>query len=243
MTTPSSNIVSFRPTKDATFKVDVAGTIANPGPLGLFAFALTTALLSSANANIVEGGFLGVVWSYALVWGGATQWTAGILEFFKKNIFGGTVFCTYGAFWIGLGLFQILVSAKVITVDTSIQAGMTAYFACFGIITIVYGIGSTRVNVALTLVFVFLIPTFFLLLGGLYNESSNKAGGWFGIICAALAFYTGSATFLNEVFGSVILPLGSPDILYRSAAAQKLLATQSSDTMGDDEVTQAGKKV
>ncbi|KXS22464.1 hypothetical protein M427DRAFT_173170 [Gonapodya prolifera JEL478] len=186
--------LAFRPSADSApvrTLVDLGPSIANPGPLGLFAFSLTTVFLSCANAGLVEIDFEAVVWCYALAWGGATQWVAGILEFFKKNIFGATVFCTYGAFWVGLAIFKFAVAGKALTLSGSIQGGMALYFSAWGVLSIVYFIGSLRVSVALAAIFVPLILAFFTLVGGQYSTASLRAGGWFGIMAAAIAFYLG----------------------------------------------------
>ncbi|KAJ3344225.1 hypothetical protein HDU93_000015 [Gonapodya sp. JEL0774] len=187
--------------------IDLSQTIANPGPLGLFAFSLTTVFLSFANAGIVELDFEAVVWCYALAWGGATQWVAGLLEFFKNNLFGATVFCTYGAFWLGLAVFKFVVGSKILSVSST-QAGMALFFSAWGALSIIFLVGSLRVSVALSSIFVPLILAFFTLVGGQYNTTSLRAGGWFGIIAALLAFYLGSAQFLNDMYQSEVLPVG-----------------------------------
>lgn len=116
----------------------------------------------------------------------------GFLEFLKKNIFVGTVFCTFGPFWMGLGLFQLLAASGSIKLSGAFPAGFTTYLAVYGVISILFWLGALRINVALVSTFSTLIVALFLLVGGQYgNMGAQKAGAWFGIITGFQAFYVG----------------------------------------------------
>lgn len=186
-------------------------SIADPGPLGLAAFALTTFLLSLSNAGLMNNSS-GLEWlGYAFAYGGLCQLLAGMWEFKNKNVFGATAFSTYGGFWIGLGLWALLVLPK----DTAAQVGKDEAWILLGfaIINTYLLLLSTQVTKAVFAVFLTLEVTEILLfIGGFTaNTSLVKAGGIVGIITAVVAWYTSAAGVSNGMAGSKIkLPVGGP---------------------------------
>ncbi len=180
---------------------------ANPGPLGLAAFAATTFMLSVLNADIVSLGGLGGVLAVALAYGGIVQVLAGMWEFRAGNTFGAVAFSSYGAFWI-----SIFVLFKITGPVT--DAGFSLYLYAWAIFTLLMLVASLRTNGVLVAVFVLLTITFFLLAIGYANltgvpstSSAIKLGGWFGLATAAGAWYGALAQVMNSTFGRVVLPL------------------------------------
>jgi uncharacterized protein len=176
---------------------------ADPGPLGLAAFALTTFVLSFANAGIVAGAGTAVL-GLALFYGGLCQLIAGIWEFANKNTFGATAFCSYGGFWLA---FWYLVSSKG---DVAAGGGGVGLFLiAFGIFTLYMTVASLKTNAALIAVFAALTLTYFAL--GIGAAADSKAithvGGYLGIITALLAWYASFAIVTNSTFKRVVLPL------------------------------------
>jgi succinate-acetate transporter protein len=204
---------------------------ADPAPLGLAGFALTTFLLSGHNASWIPD----LIWvGPAIFYGGLAQFAAGMWEFRNRNVFGATAFSTYGAFWMGLGLFIIL------GVDTSrwlaaYKGGdLTNALAWFVFAFLVFNtymlIASVRVNTAVFGVFLTLEITEVLLVIGYFQASHNvanagynnfwlHAGGWAGIVTAAVAWYTSAAGVMNGVSGRVVFPVGKP---FTSARARSM---------------------
>ncbi|NTW32185.1 MAG: acetate uptake transporter [Bacteroidetes bacterium] len=179
---------------------------ANPAPLGLLGFALTTILLNIHNA----GGFaLGsTILAMGITIGGISQVIAGILEWKKNNTFGTTAFTAYGFFWLSLVLILILPKMGYATAPDKNE--MAAYLALWGLFTLFMFIGTLRLNVALQLVFGTLVILFFLLAIGDFTENTNLKiiAGYEGIVCGLFAFYAAMAQVLNEVYGKTILPIG-----------------------------------
>ena len=181
-------------------------SIADPGPLGLACFALTTFCLSMVNAGLVDKAATIVVIALALVYGGATQILAGMWEFKKNNIFGATAFSSYGAFWISFGVFDLLATLKLVTVPAQ---GVWLFLLAWTIFTFYMWIGSFATNKALIVTFTLLLLAFILLtIGATGSESAHTLGGYVGILTAIVAWYTSAAGICNTVFGRVVLPLG-----------------------------------
>jgi succinate-acetate transporter protein len=179
--------------------------VADPGPLGLAGFAMTTFCLSAANANLWHGGGAAAALSLALVYGGIAQFAAGMWEFHRRNTFGALAFTSYGAFWIG---FDVLLKIPAIPPGTNTVA---VYLLAWTIFTFYMMIASTRVSTALMLVFIVLTITFILLTIGNWgagHASIVKWGGWFGLLTAALAWYASAAGVINDTFNKVVLPVG-----------------------------------
>lgn len=180
--------------------------IADPGPLGLACFALTTFCLSMVNAGLVVKGSVAVVIALALVYGGATQILAGMWEFKKNNTFGATAFSSYGAFWISWGLFEMFGAQKVFEIPAQ---GAWLFLLAWTIFTFYMWLGSFGTNKALVTVFTLLLVTFILLtIGAAGSPSLHTAGGYIGILTAIAAWYTSFAGVLNNTFGRVVLPIG-----------------------------------
>ncbi len=183
-----------------------AATVANPGPLGLSAFALTTFVLSAANAGLIAAPQ--IVIGVAFFYGGLVQLVAGVQEFRRNNTFAATAFCSYGGFWLAVGAiftptFGILAAYK----PAALGAALGFFLLGWTIFTLVMFIGSFRQNNALVVVFALLLVTFLLLtLGALAGSSGlSLLGGWLGIATALAAWYTALATIGQGVLN---LPVG-----------------------------------
>lgn len=177
-----------------------APTQANPAPLGLAAFALTTFVLSASNAGWYTGGDT-IVLGLALFYGGLGQLLAGMWEFRNGNTFAGAAFTSYGGFWLA---FAWTVQNKEIPNTTALGYFLLAW----GIFTLLWFLGTLRTNLALMSVFLFLTLTFFALaianLGG--GSSWGQIGGYIGVLTAILAWYTGAAGMLASTKSPIQLP-------------------------------------
>jgi uncharacterized protein len=205
----SNDVVSV----DVARRLTHADEIADPAPLGLGAFALTTFVLSMFNADLVNAGGEPVVLGLALAYGGIAQLLAGMWEFKNNNTFGATAFSSFGAFWISLFVFDQFLADSVPAQHLGDAVGL--YLIAWGIFTTYMFVASLRVSVAVSLVFILLAATFFFL--GIGNSGDNtdivKIGGWLGLGTAAAAWYASFATVTNSTFGRVVLPvkpLGRP---------------------------------
>jgi hypothetical protein len=188
-----------------------ASGIADPAPLGLAAFALTTFLLSATNAGWTTHA-TGNAWlGYALAYGGLCQLLAGMWEFRNRNVFGSTAFSTYGGFWIGLGLWALLVAPHALSA-TAAAHDLGWILLAFAIFNTYMLILSSQVNMAVFAVFLFLEITEILLFVGNFtvNTGTIKAGGYVGIVTALVAWYTSAAGVSNGIGGRVRLPVGRP---------------------------------
>jgi succinate-acetate transporter protein len=181
---------------------------ANPAPLGLFGFGMTTVLLNLHNAGFYKMNAM--ILAMGLCYGGAAQVIAGILEFRKNNTFGMTAFISYGFFW--LSLVAVILLPKIDATFKADDAAMGAYLAMWGLFTLGLFIGTLRLSVALQFVFGTLVILFFMLAIGHWfsaGERFEHLTGFEGIVCGLAAFYTGVAQVLNEVYGKAVLPLGT----------------------------------
>jgi len=187
-----------------------ASGIADPAPLGLAGFALTTFLLSAANANWMTAASGKAFLGYALAYGGLIQLLAGMWEFRNRNVFGATAFGTYGGFWIGLGLWALLVAPGA----TANQAGhdLGWILLAFAIFNTYMMILSAQVNMAVFGVFLTLEITEIVLFIGNFalNSTIVHIGGYIGVLTALVAWYTSAAGVANGVGGRVRLPVGKP---------------------------------
>jgi len=192
------------PTEQAP--VTVKDQLANPAPLGLFGFGMTTVLLNLHNAGFYEMNSM--ILSMGLFYGGLAQVIAGILEYKKNNTFGMTAFISYGFFWISL--VGLIFMGKWGWISPTPGTALVAYLVMWGIFTLLLFFGTLKINMALQLVFGSLTILFFLLAIGDATkiEAITKLAGFEGIICGGLAIYTGIANLLNEVYGKIVLPLG-----------------------------------
>lgn len=184
----------------------VGAGFADPGPLGLAAFALTTFILSVYNAKLIGTGE-GVVFSVALVYGGIAQLLAGMWEFAKGNTFGAVAFTSYGAFW--LSFWYLLTHIPTDAKGNDLTHGLGVYLLAWGIFTLYMFIASIRTNVALMAVFGVLTLTFAALAIGKFGSSDGwgKLGGWLGLVTAFLAWYASFAGVTNSTFKRVVLPV------------------------------------
>jgi succinate-acetate transporter protein len=189
---------------------------ADPAPLGLAAFALTTFMLSGHNASFIPD----ILWvGLALFYGGLIQLLAGMWEFRNRNVFGSTAFSTYGGFWLALGAFVVLAETTKLGAGlkpADIDNGLAWFLLAFAIFNTYMLLWSLRVNIAVMGVFLTLEITEILLVIGFFNLAHGKsdymlhAGGWAGIITAAVAWYTSAAGVVNGMSPTPVVPVGAP---------------------------------
>lgn len=189
-----------------TTPVPVKDGIANPAPLGLCAFGMTTVLLNIHNAGFFEMNTM--ILAMGIFYGGLAQVIAGVIEAKKNNTFGLTAFTSYGFFW--LSLVALLVMPKFGWGAAPSEGAMIAYLSIWGVFTLLLFFGTLRLNRALQFVFASLTILFFLLVAGdaTGNADIKHLAGYEGIICGASAIYTGIANVLNEIYGKTVLPIG-----------------------------------
>jgi succinate-acetate transporter protein len=180
---------------------------ADPAPLGLAAFALTTFVLSMMNANFVSDAGVPVVLGLALAYGGAAQLLAGMWEFRTGNTFGAVAFTSFGAFWISFFVFVAFFEGAVPRANAGDAVGL--YLIAWGIFTAYMFIASLRTTTAIATVFLLLTATFIVLgIGDASGtEGITKVGGWIGIATAAAAWYASFAVVTNSTFGRTVLPV------------------------------------
>ena len=182
-------------------------TTANPAPLGLLGFGMTTVLLNLHNAGFYE--LSSMILAMGICYGGAAQIVAGIMEWRKGNTFATTAFLSYGFFWFSL--VALIVLPKLGWATAPNATAMAAYLFMWGLFTAVMFIGTFRLHVAGQVVFGSLTVLFFLLaIGDFINASPGfkQFTGYEGIFCGFSAIYAGLAQVINELYGKVILPLG-----------------------------------
>jgi succinate-acetate transporter protein len=184
----------------------VTETIANPAPLGLAGFGLTTLLLNVVNADIVDKASIGMVLPVGLFYGGLAQLAAGMWEFKKNNTFGATAFSSFGAFWLAFAVMELLVMNGAM--EEIPQGGLTVFLVGWGIFTTYMFVGTLRLSVALMVVFASLSVLFYLLAWGVHNPDVHKAAGYEGLFVAGSALYASFAQIVNETWGKYLLPLG-----------------------------------
>jgi succinate-acetate transporter protein len=185
-----------------------ASGIADPGPLGLAAFAGTTFFLSVVNTNMLGATVEGVVLGLALFYGGIAQLLAGMWEFVKGNTFGAVAFASFGAFWLSYWYLTNHLPTGAAPKDVFHAVGV--YLLMWTIFTAYMAVAATRTTGAVLAVLVLLTLTFLALtIGWLDNHSTNwiKVGGWLGIITAAAAWYASFAAVVNSTFKRVVMPV------------------------------------
>jgi succinate-acetate transporter protein len=182
-------------------------TPADPGPLGLGAFAMTTFVLSMFNANFVGSGGEPVVFGLAFTYGGLAQLLAGMWEFRTGNTFGALAFSSFGAFWLSLAVFEVFLAGSIPAADLGHAAGL--YLWAWAIFTTYMFVASLRTTGAVALVFILLAITFVLLAIGASggHETVTHWGGYVGIATAAAAWYASFAGVTNSTFGRTVLPV------------------------------------
>ncbi len=179
---------------------------ANPAPLGLAAFAMTTFVLSMFNANLVSEKGTPVVLGLALAYGGIVQLVAGIWEFRTGNTFGAVAFCSYGAFWISFWALNVFYAKQI---GGNVGHAVGVYLWAWAIFTAYMTVAALRVNAAVLAVFVLLTATFILLAIGAVGPHTTVThwGGYVGLATAAAAWYASFAVVTNSTFGRTVLPV------------------------------------
>jgi succinate-acetate transporter protein len=195
--------------KGGVVQAVVQDTTANPAPLGLLGFGMTTVLLNLHNAGVI--GLSSMILAMGICYGGLAQIIAGIQEWKKKNTFGATAFTSYGLFWWSFVVLLLLPGTAAGANFKIDKGGVIAYLIMWGIFTFVLFIGTLKLNRALQVVFLTLWILFFLLALGdaTGNEALKIFTGYEGIFCGASAIYAGLAQVLNEVYGKTVWPLGT----------------------------------
>jgi uncharacterized protein len=180
---------------------------ADPGPLGLAGFAMTTFVLSMFNANLVSSGGEPVVFGLAFAYGGIAQLLAGMWEFRTGNTFGALAFSSFGAFWLSLFVFDVFFASSIPASDIGHAAGL--YLWAWAIFTAYMTIASLRTTGAVASVFVLLTATFILLAIGESGGHTTVThwGGYLGLATAAAAWYASFAAVTNSTFGRTVLPV------------------------------------
>ncbi|HNW34338.1 MAG TPA: acetate uptake transporter [Candidatus Ozemobacteraceae bacterium] len=184
----------------------IKDTTANPAPLGLIGFGMTTILLNIHNAGFYPNNSM--IFAMGIFVGGIAQIIAGTLESKKNNTFGTTAFTAYGSFW--LSLVAIWVLPKLGVADATDESAMGFYLATWGLFSFGMFIGTFRLNRALQVVFGTLVILFGLLAIADFTHSAaiKTIAGYEGIFCGLSACYTAIAQVLNELYGSVLMPIG-----------------------------------
>jgi succinate-acetate transporter protein len=182
-------------------------TVADPAALGLAGFAMTTFVLSLANAGFIEGAGSAVL-GLALFYGGIAQLLAGMWEFVKGNTFGAVAFSSYGAFWLAFWWLLTNPSAE----KAAGSAGVGAFLLAWTIFTAFMTIGAIKSSKVVLLVFIALTLTFLLLTIGAFSGSAvaSHIGGYLGLITALLAWYGSAASVINSTWKRTVLPVGAP---------------------------------
>lgn len=183
-----------------------AATVADPAALGLAGFAMTTFVLSLANAGFIAGAGAAVL-GLALFYGGLAQLAAGMWEFVKGNTFGAVAFSSYGAFWMAFWFLLTTGAAK-----EAGDAGVGAFLLAWTIFTAYMTVGAVKSSKIVLLVFIVLTVTFLFLTIGAFSgsEVANHVGGYLGIITALLAWYGSAASVINSTWKRSVLPVGAP---------------------------------
>ncbi len=186
----------------------LAPAIADPAPLGLAAFALTTFMLSLFNAGLLDEAGEPIVFPLALFYGGLAQFLAGMWEYRNNNTFGAMAFTSYGAFWLTFWALQTFYANRIPEAQLDTVVGW--FLIAWGIFTAYMWIGSFKVSIAVNIVFLLLTVTFFVLgIGDLLgSDSVVRIGGYLGIVTALAAWYASAAGVLNDTIGRPVLPVG-----------------------------------
>ena len=182
--------------------------LANPAPLGLLGFGVTTVLLNLHNAGLF--GLNSMILAMGLAYGGLAQIIVGVMEFKKGNTFGTTAFLSYGLFWWSLVALVLLPGTSILgNVVAADSNAMAAYFFMWGLFTLAMFFGTLKANRAIQLVFGSLFVLFFMLMSTELtgNATLGHVTGVEGIICGFSAVYLGLAEVLNEAHGKTVLPI------------------------------------
>lgn len=184
----------------------IKDTSANPAPIGLMGFGLTTVLLNLHNAGLF--GIGSVILAMGIFYGGIAQIIAGMMEWKKDNTFGTLAFVSYGFFW--LSLVAIILLPKTGIVDKPAPESMAAYLFLWGLLSLILLIATFKINKIMIIIFSLVTALFFLL--ALADATGSHAikvfAGYEGIVCGFSAIYAAAAQVLNETYGREVLPLG-----------------------------------
>jgi uncharacterized protein len=180
--------------------------LADPGPLGLAGFALTTFVLSAFNSGLAPAKAEGVVLGVALFYGGIAQLCAGMWEFAKGNTFGALAFSSYGAFW--MSFWYLVAHTTLPATGTDAAKGIGVFLLAWTIFTLYMTVVASRLSGVLFILFAVLSLTFVFLTIGSFGGSASmtKVGGWLGLITALVAWYASFAGVLNGTSKRVVLP-------------------------------------
>ncbi|WP_319780849.1 acetate uptake transporter [Maridesulfovibrio sp.] len=180
--------------------------LANPAPLGLMGFGMTTILLNIHNAGFFP--ISSMILAMGFFYGGIAQIIAGVMEFKKGNTFGTTAFTSYGLFW--MTLVALIIMPKMGLADPTPHAFMGWYLILWGVFTMFMFLGTLKSNKVLQFIFFSLTVLFFLLAVRDFSGSHfiGTIAGWEGILCGASAVYLAMAEVINEQYGRTILPIG-----------------------------------
>jgi len=181
---------------------------ANPAPLGLAGFGLTTCLLSAINAGLLPHEALPAVVPLAFAYGGVAQLIAGAMEFRNGNTFGTIAFTSYGMFWWWFALLQWSVGAGWLKAPSPSGGGTVLLF--FGVLTLLLWIVTFRMSKAVWSIFLLLWITFFLLAAGDFGYGTGKIGGYLGLLTGIDALLVAFIETLNATANRVVIPLGAP---------------------------------
>lgn len=186
---------------------NIKDTTANPAPLGLLGFGMTTVLLNIHNAGIIP--MSAMILAMGIFYGGMAQVIAGIMEWKKNNTFGTTAFTSYGFFWLSLVALKVM--PKLGLAEAADTKAMAAYLFMWGLFTFFMFIGTLKISRALQFVFLSLAILFFLLAAGDFtgSEAITRIAGYEGIICGFSAIYAALAQVINELYGKEVMPLGN----------------------------------
>lgn len=190
--------------------------LANPAPLGLMGFGMTTVLLNIHNAGFFTLGTM--ILAMGICYGGLAQIIAGILEFKKGNTFGVTAFTSYGLFWLSF-VFLLILPSMFTSFQKPGDTALAAYLFFWGLFTALMFISTLKKPKALQFVFLSLTILFWLLaLSHIVGSSTDigqlisKIAGYEGIICGLSAIYLAMAEVINETYGKNMIPIGKPTI-------------------------------
>lgn len=202
---------------DLTIAPQALPKVANPAPLGLAGFGLTTVVLSCINAGLLPVDATTAVVPLAFAFGGVAQIITGILEYVNGNTFGTVAFTSYGLFWWWYALMVWTIGAGWIKAPA--PAGVATALLMWGVFTLYMWVATFRSNKGVFTVFLLLWITFFMLAAGDFGWAAGKTiGGWVGIATGVAALYVSFAEVTNGAFGRIVLPLGDPIVKERVAA-------------------------
>jgi uncharacterized protein len=203
--------------RDLSIAPQAAPKVANPAPLGLAGFGLTTVVLSCINAGLLPREAVAAVVPLAFAFGGTAQIIAGVLEFVNGNTFGTVAFTSYGLFWWWFAFLQWTIGAGWIKPPAPVGVAVTLLM--WGVFTFYMWIATFRSNKGVFSVFLLLWITFFLLAAGDFGIAAlGRLGGWVGLATGIAALYVSFAEVTNGAFGRTVVPLGDPISRDRLAA-------------------------